>query len=46
LACLGYQETASAYGGEDQMSQICRTKQIRALLSPQLAARRRGMPII
>jgi hypothetical protein len=41
LACLGYQETVTAYGGEEQMSQICRTKQIRALLSPQLAARRR-----
>jgi pimeloyl-ACP methyl ester carboxylesterase len=40
LACLGYQDTVAAYGDEGALSQICRDKQIRALLSPQLAAQR------
>ena len=42
LACLGYEDTVIAYGGEELMSQACTAKQIRALLSPQLAARRRA----
>jgi hypothetical protein len=40
LACLGYQDTVAAYGSEDALSQMCRDKQIRGLLSPQLAAQR------
>jgi len=40
LACLGYQETVTAFGGEGQLSENCQARQIRALLSPQLAAQR------
>jgi hypothetical protein len=40
LACLGFEDTVVAYGGEVRLSQVCRDKQIRALLSPQLAASR------
>jgi hypothetical protein len=42
LACLGYRETVTAYGSEAAMSQACREKQIRALLSPNLTARQAG----
>jgi pimeloyl-ACP methyl ester carboxylesterase len=40
LACLGYEDAVTAYGGEDRMWQACKDKQIRGLLSPGLAARR------
>ena len=36
LACLGYHGTVAAYGGQPQLSQACREKQIRVLLSPGL----------
>jgi pimeloyl-ACP methyl ester carboxylesterase len=39
LACLGYQDTVTAFGGEDGLSNECKGKQIRVLLSPRLAAR-------
>ena len=42
LACLGYRDTVTAYGGEGLLSQACEDKQIRALVSPRLAARRPG----
>jgi hypothetical protein len=42
LACLGYEGTVRAYGGEELLSQACKDKQIRGLLSPNLAARERG----
>ena len=42
LACLGYKQTLAAYGGEAPLSQICKERQIRVLLSPQLA--RSGSP--
>ena len=38
LACLGYEGTLKAYNGEGGLSQACKDKQIRVLLSPQLAA--------
>jgi hypothetical protein len=40
LACLGYEDTITAYGSDNALSQACEAKQIRALLSPLLAARR------
>jgi hypothetical protein len=40
LACLGYIDTVKAYGGEAALSQLCKDKQIRGLLSPQLPAHR------
>jgi pimeloyl-ACP methyl ester carboxylesterase len=40
LACLGYEDTVAAYGGEGALSQVCKDRQIRGLLSPQLAANR------
>jgi hypothetical protein len=40
LACLGYQGTVSAYGSEQLLSQACKDRQIRGLLSPKLAAHR------
>ena len=40
LACLGYVGTVAAYGSEQALSDACKAKQIRGLLSPQLAARR------
>jgi hypothetical protein len=40
LACLGYEDTVAAYGGEEVLSQACKDRQIRGLLSPGLAARR------
>ncbi|MGB9117086.1 hypothetical protein [Bradyrhizobium sp.] len=40
LACLGYEDTVAAYGSERALSQICRQKQVRGLLSPLLALRR------
>lgn len=36
LTCLGYHGTVAAYGGQPQLSQACREKQIRVLLSPGL----------
>jgi hypothetical protein len=36
LACLGYESTRNAYGGREQLSDKCRKKQIRALLSQNL----------
>jgi hypothetical protein len=44
LACLGYEDTVAAYGGEGPLSQACEDKQIRGLLSPKLAAGRRWTP--
>jgi pimeloyl-ACP methyl ester carboxylesterase len=41
LACLGYQGTVRAYGSEPLLSQVCMDRQIRALLSPKLAAHKR-----
>jgi hypothetical protein len=40
LACLGYEDTVTAYGDESALSQVCRERQIRGLLSPRLAERR------
>ena len=40
LACLGYEDTVTAYGNDAALSQACEAKQIRGLLSPLLAARR------
>jgi pimeloyl-ACP methyl ester carboxylesterase len=40
LACLGYDGTEAAYGGEPSLARACEEKQIRVLLSPMLAARR------
>jgi pimeloyl-ACP methyl ester carboxylesterase len=37
LACLGYQATIAAYGSEAALARACEDKQIRVLLSPQLA---------
>jgi PASTA domain len=42
LACLGYRDTVTAYGGEGLLSQACEDKHIRALVSPWLAGRRPG----
>jgi len=39
LACLGYAGTVAAYGSDAALSQACREKQIRVLLSPLLMAR-------
>jgi hypothetical protein len=39
LACLGYSETINAYKGEAALADLCRQKQIRVLISPEL----RGM---
>jgi len=36
LACLGYQETMQAFGGEKAVSNMCAEKSIRVLVSPQL----------
>jgi hypothetical protein len=36
LACLGYRDTRSAFGGVPQLSAVCNAKQIRVLLSPSL----------
>jgi hypothetical protein len=44
LACLGYEDTVAAYGGEGALSQACNDRQIRGLLSPKLAAGRSWMP--
>jgi fumarate reductase subunit C len=45
LACLGYQDTVTAYGSEAALSQACKAKQIRVLPSPLLGARRlRSLP--
>ena len=38
LACLGYDATKAAYGGESLLGKACADKQIRVLLSPLLAA--------
>ncbi len=40
LACLGYDGTEAAYGGERLLAKACEEKQIRMLKSPTLAARR------
>jgi len=40
LACLGYDGTEAAYGGERSLARACEEKQIRVLISPTLAARR------
>jgi hypothetical protein len=45
LACLGYEDTKKAYGGEAQLGQACAEKQIRGLLSPTLAAQQRDRVI-
>jgi pimeloyl-ACP methyl ester carboxylesterase len=44
LACLGYDRTIATYGSEADLGKACETKQIRALISPVLQARRSGMP--
>ena len=36
LACLGYHETIAAYRGEAALSELCKKKQIRVLVSPRL----------
>jgi hypothetical protein len=41
LACLGYEDTVTAYGSDGALSQACEAKQIRGLLSPLLTVRRR-----
>jgi esterase/lipase superfamily enzyme len=45
LACLGYDATVKAYGGEAQLARACEEKQIRVLVSPALAAQQAGQPI-
>jgi pimeloyl-ACP methyl ester carboxylesterase len=40
LACLGYDGTEAAYGGEPSLAKACAEKQIRVLISPMLAAQR------
>jgi pimeloyl-ACP methyl ester carboxylesterase len=45
LACLGYEGAVAAYGSDAALSQACETKQIRGLLSPLLAARRRAQSL-
>jgi PASTA domain len=42
LACLGYDETIRAYGGEPAMGTACERKRIRVLVSPNLHAVRTG----
>jgi hypothetical protein len=46
LACLGFEDTVTAYGSDAALSQACAAKQIRGLLSPLLTARRlaRSLP--
>jgi hypothetical protein len=39
LACLGYEDTVTAYGSDAAMWQACKAKQIRVLPSPLLGAR-------
>jgi pimeloyl-ACP methyl ester carboxylesterase len=45
LACLGFDETVKAFGGEGAMSAVCADKKIRVLVSPQLLSRRREQPV-
>jgi esterase/lipase superfamily enzyme len=45
LACLGYDATVAAYGGEALLGSACEEKQIRMLLSPALAVQQAGQPI-
>jgi hypothetical protein len=45
LACLGYDETKAAYGGEASLSKACEEKQIRVLVSPTLATPPQGQSI-
>ena len=40
LACLGFADTATAYGGEQEMWKACSDKRVRAMLSPLLVAPR------
>jgi hypothetical protein len=42
LACLGYDGTVAAYGTEAALGTACEQRQIRMLVSPDLAARRIG----
>jgi hypothetical protein len=42
LACLGYDETLAAFGGEAVFAKECANKQIRVLLSPCLHRLRLG----
>jgi hypothetical protein len=44
LACLGYEKTVAAFGGEGPFSEACEQKRIRGLLSPKLVAGRSWMP--
>jgi len=44
LACLGYEDTLAAFGGEGPLSEACEKKRIRGLLSPKLVAGRSWMP--
>jgi hypothetical protein len=46
LACLGYEDTVTACGSTAMLSQSCKDKQIRVLLSPNLAAHRAGRSIL
>ena len=41
LACLGFDDTVTAYGGLAAFSNQCRTKQIKVLLSPMLVTKSR-----
>jgi hypothetical protein len=36
LACLGYNDTITAYGGEQELGRQCKDKKIRLLVSPEL----------
>lgn len=40
LACLGFDNTVGAYGGPEALSEACKQKQIRVLISPLLQAHR------
>jgi hypothetical protein len=42
LACLGYDDTVRAYGGEAALGTACEQKQIRMLVSPRLWRNRTG----
>jgi hypothetical protein len=44
LACLGAQDTVACFKGLDQLSDECRTKQIRMWLSPSVRKRIEGVP--
>ncbi len=45
LACLGYADTIRAYEGEARMTALCREKQIRVLISPELQGVRNSVSV-